>query len=152
MLRTQAGIHSVKVALLAERGVVEYDPNVWDPDKIINVSGLLCSYPSAMSASEWQPASRRISLACIGRCVNARHRCFPGESERPGVLPRRFTGRADICCGNFVPPHLRHFLLESVLESIRNECSPSCERLMPIMTADSLHECVTRDAGKQKRS
>ena len=28
MLRTQAGIHSVKVALLAERGVVEYDPNV----------------------------------------------------------------------------------------------------------------------------
>lgn len=38
MLRTQPGIHSVKVALLAERGVVEYDPNVWDADKIANVS------------------------------------------------------------------------------------------------------------------
>ncbi|KAA1469123.1 copper P-type ATPase CtaA [Dentipellis sp. KUC8613] len=36
MLREQPGIQSVKVALLAERGVVEYDPNVWDPDKIIS--------------------------------------------------------------------------------------------------------------------
>ncbi|TFY54275.1 hypothetical protein EVG20_g9770, partial [Dentipellis fragilis] len=35
MLREQPGIQSIKVALLAERGVVEYDPNVWDPDKII---------------------------------------------------------------------------------------------------------------------
>nr|AAO32800.1 copper P-type ATPase CtaA [Trametes versicolor] len=35
MLRTQPGIQSVKVALLAERGVVEYDPAVWDADKII---------------------------------------------------------------------------------------------------------------------
>ncbi|KAK7687282.1 hypothetical protein QCA50_009787 [Cerrena zonata] len=35
MLRTQAGIHSVKVALLAERGVVEYDPERWTPDKIV---------------------------------------------------------------------------------------------------------------------
>ena len=41
MLRTQPGIHSIKVALLAERGVVEYDPNVWDADKIINVSASL---------------------------------------------------------------------------------------------------------------
>ena len=40
MLRVQTGIHSIKVALLAERGVVEYDPNVWDPDKIISVSVL----------------------------------------------------------------------------------------------------------------
>lgn len=37
MLREQSGIHSVKVALLAERGVVEYDPKTWDPEKIISV-------------------------------------------------------------------------------------------------------------------
>ena len=37
MLRPQPGIHSIKVALLAERGVVEYDPDTWDPDKIMNV-------------------------------------------------------------------------------------------------------------------
>jgi len=36
MLREQPGIHSVKVALLAERGVVEYDPNTWNAEKIIS--------------------------------------------------------------------------------------------------------------------
>ncbi|KZT07473.1 copper transporting p-type ATPase-like protein [Laetiporus sulphureus 93-53] len=36
VLRTQPGIYSVKVALLAERGVVEYDPAVWDSDKLID--------------------------------------------------------------------------------------------------------------------
>ncbi|THH06595.1 hypothetical protein EW146_g9563 [Bondarzewia mesenterica] len=36
MLRQQPGIHSVKVALLAERGVLEYDTEMWDPDKLIN--------------------------------------------------------------------------------------------------------------------
>ncbi|KZT25231.1 heavy metal translocatin [Neolentinus lepideus HHB14362 ss-1] len=35
MLRNQPGIHSIKVALLAERGTVEYDPNVWDPEKLV---------------------------------------------------------------------------------------------------------------------
>ncbi|KZP01536.1 copper transporting p-type ATPase-like protein [Calocera viscosa TUFC12733] len=36
MLRNQEGIHSVKVALLAERAVVEYDQEKWDVDKIVN--------------------------------------------------------------------------------------------------------------------
>ena len=38
MLRSQPGIHSIKVALLAERGVVEFDPQQWNTDKLINVS------------------------------------------------------------------------------------------------------------------
>lgn len=38
MLRSQPGIHSVKVALLAERGVVEFDPQQWSTEKVINVS------------------------------------------------------------------------------------------------------------------
>lgn len=37
MLRTQSGIYSIKVALLAERGVIEYDPHTWDADKLISV-------------------------------------------------------------------------------------------------------------------
>jgi Cu+-exporting ATPase len=37
MLRSQPGIHSVKVALLAERGVVEFDPQQWNAEKVINV-------------------------------------------------------------------------------------------------------------------
>jgi Cu+-exporting ATPase len=36
MLRDQKGIHSIKVALLAERGIVEYDPLVWTVDKLVN--------------------------------------------------------------------------------------------------------------------
>ncbi|KAG6330140.1 hypothetical protein ID866_8950, partial [Astraeus odoratus] len=36
MLRSQSGIYTVKVALLAERGVIEYEPSVWTPEKIIN--------------------------------------------------------------------------------------------------------------------
>jgi len=40
-----SGIHSVRVALLAERGVVEYNPEAWDPEKIINVSTHLRPFP-----------------------------------------------------------------------------------------------------------
>ena len=40
MLRSQQGIHSVKVALLAERGVIEYDPGHWNVDKLVNVRAL----------------------------------------------------------------------------------------------------------------
>ncbi|KAF9565859.1 Cu-transporting P-type ATPase [Agrocybe pediades] len=35
MLRDQKGIHSIKVALLAERAVVEYDPSLWDVEKLV---------------------------------------------------------------------------------------------------------------------
>ena len=35
MLRGQNGIHSIRVALLAERGIVEYDPAVWTVEKLI---------------------------------------------------------------------------------------------------------------------
>ncbi|KAF8074887.1 Cu-transporting P-type ATPase [Lyophyllum atratum] len=36
MLREQKGIHSIKVALLAERGIIEYDPAHWTIDKLVN--------------------------------------------------------------------------------------------------------------------
>jgi hypothetical protein len=47
MLREQPGVHSVKVALLAERGVIEYDPGVWDTDKLIEVNLSLQSHFSS---------------------------------------------------------------------------------------------------------
>ena len=40
VLRNQQGIHSIKVALLAERGVIEYDPEHWNVDKLVNVRAL----------------------------------------------------------------------------------------------------------------
>ncbi|KAF8311400.1 heavy metal translocatin [Clavulina sp. PMI_390] len=36
MLRGQNGINSVRVALLAERGIIEYDPSIWTPEKLIS--------------------------------------------------------------------------------------------------------------------
>ncbi|KAG8922450.1 hypothetical protein FRC00_007437, partial [Tulasnella sp. 408] len=35
-MRTQPGIHSIKVALLAERAVIEYDPDQWTTEKLVN--------------------------------------------------------------------------------------------------------------------
>ena len=71
MLRTQAGIHSVQVALLAERGVVEYDPNVWDPDKIVNVS----AYPLPICLQ----CLRRNGSLHLG--VSASHALYTAELE-----------------------------------------------------------------------
>jgi Cu+-exporting ATPase len=37
MLRNQDGIQSVKVALLAERAVIEYNTTIWTTDKLVEV-------------------------------------------------------------------------------------------------------------------
>ncbi|KAG9081741.1 hypothetical protein FS749_007431 [Ceratobasidium sp. UAMH 11750] len=36
-LRPLPGIHSIQVALVAERAVIEYDPIIWDDDKVAEV-------------------------------------------------------------------------------------------------------------------
>ena len=55
MLRQQDGIRSVKVALLAERGVVEYDPAVWNPDKIAEVRiPIVLAYSRSPSSRKYQ--------------------------------------------------------------------------------------------------
>ena len=59
MLRSQPGIHSVKVALLAERGVIEFDPQQWDAEKVINVS---CFFV-ASSIFRLRCMTRRISAS-----------------------------------------------------------------------------------------
>jgi Cu+-exporting ATPase len=46
MLREQKGIHSVKVALLAERGVIHYDPSSWTVEKLISVGAFLSPFTS----------------------------------------------------------------------------------------------------------
>lgn len=57
MLRNEPGIHSIKVALLAERAVVEYDPDVWTADKIMSVSAAICQgCPSALGGSHACPS------------------------------------------------------------------------------------------------
>lgn len=49
MLRDQKGIHSIKVALLAERAVIEYDPSDWTVDKLISVRPSFPFHPSRPS-------------------------------------------------------------------------------------------------------
>lgn len=44
MLRDQQGIRSIKVALLAERGVIEYDPAHWTVDKLVGVRVCGCHH------------------------------------------------------------------------------------------------------------
>jgi len=46
MLRDQKGIHSIKVALLAERAVIEYDPSDWTVVKLIDVCPSLPLHPA----------------------------------------------------------------------------------------------------------
>ena len=68
MLRGQSGIHSIKVALLAERGVVEYDPDAWNPSKLIEVRSLAssslacsdilpCAFRKFLTLASMQPSS-----------------------------------------------------------------------------------------------
>ena len=45
MLRDQKGIYSVKVALLAERAVIEYDAKEWTVSKLTSVGTLLFLSP-----------------------------------------------------------------------------------------------------------
>lgn len=59
MLRHQEGIQSVKVALLAERGVVEFDPEKWTAERVIEVrrrreyAGMLTDPPAAGNRGHW---------------------------------------------------------------------------------------------------
>jgi hypothetical protein len=57
MLRPQTGIISVKVALLAERGVIEYDPALWNPEKLASVRPLTLFLP-IIHAHTWYRKSR----------------------------------------------------------------------------------------------
>lgn len=49
MLREQKGIQSIKVALLAERGVIHYDPGLWTVEKLITVSASLSSFTGSIT-------------------------------------------------------------------------------------------------------
>lgn len=53
-MRTKPGIHSIKVALLAERAVIEYDPDQWSTEKLVDVSPLFYrghDFPAKMSVA-----------------------------------------------------------------------------------------------------
>ncbi|EGN96792.1 hypothetical protein SERLA73DRAFT_170172 [Serpula lacrymans var. lacrymans S7.3] len=82
MLRTQAGIHSIKVALLAERAVIEYDPNVWDTDKIIGEISDIGFDATLIPLSRSDEVTLRIYGMTCSSCTST---VETGLREMPGV-------------------------------------------------------------------
>lgn len=82
MLRPQVGIHSIKVALLAERGVVEYDPSVWTPDKIVNEILDIGFDATEIPVARCDMITLRIYGMTCGSCTSA---IETGLREIPGV-------------------------------------------------------------------
>ncbi|CAE6525278.1 unnamed protein product [Rhizoctonia solani] len=68
-LRSQPGIHSIQVALLAERAVVEYDPVLWTDDKIAEeISDMGFDATLIPTAATSTLALRVFGMTC-GACV-----------------------------------------------------------------------------------
>ncbi|KAJ3542134.1 hypothetical protein NM688_g6004 [Phlebia brevispora] len=82
MLRTQPGIHSVKVALLAERGVVDYDPEKWTPDKITNEISDIGFDASIIPPARADTVTLRIYGMTCSSCTSAVEK---GLSALPGI-------------------------------------------------------------------
>ncbi|KAF7308567.1 Copper P-type ATPase [Mycena chlorophos] len=82
MLREQAGIHSIKVALLAERGVVEYDPNTWTVEKIIGEISDIGFDATLIPVARSDTVSLRIFGMTCGSCTST---VESGLSGVPGI-------------------------------------------------------------------
>ncbi|KAF8600737.1 copper P-type ATPase CtaA [Ceratobasidium sp. AG-I] len=68
-LRAQPGIHSVQVALVVERAVIEYDPVVWDDDKVAEEISDMGFEATLIPTSLASSLSLRIFGMTCGACV-----------------------------------------------------------------------------------
>ncbi|KAH7318872.1 heavy metal translocatin [Rhizoctonia solani] len=82
-LRSQPGIHSIQVALLAERAVVEYDPVVWTDDKIAEEISDMGFDATIIPTSATSTLALRIFGMTCGSCVATIEKQV---SALPGVL------------------------------------------------------------------
>jgi Cu+-exporting ATPase len=98
MLRDQPGIRSVKVALLAERGVIEYDPSVWDEQRIINEISDIGFDATLVPQSRTDEVTLRIYGMTCGSCVAAIEN---GLSSVPGVNSVAVSLTAETCKVSF---------------------------------------------------
>ncbi|KAG5647826.1 hypothetical protein DXG03_007750 [Asterophora parasitica] len=98
MLREQKGIHSVKVALLAERGVIEYDPAHWTVDKLVNeISDI------GFDASFIPPArADTVTLRIYGMtCSSCTSTIESGLSSVPGITSVAISLATETCTIDF---------------------------------------------------
>ncbi|KAF7370595.1 Copper P-type ATPase [Mycena sanguinolenta] len=82
MLREQPGIHSVKVALLAERGVVEFDPKTWNAEKIISEISDIGFDATLIPVVRTDTVTLRIYGMTCGSCTST---VESGLSAVPGI-------------------------------------------------------------------
>ncbi|KZW01270.1 heavy metal translocatin [Exidia glandulosa HHB12029] len=82
VLRGQDGIHTIRVALLAERAVVEYDPEVWNNEKLVNeISDIGFDATLVPPARDDEVMLRIYGMTC-STCTNS---VESGLRELPGV-------------------------------------------------------------------
>lgn len=98
MLRDQPGIRSVKVALLAERGVIEYDPSVWDEDRIVNEISDIGFDATVVPQSRTDELTLRIYGMTCGSCVAA---IEGGLAKVPGINSVAVSLTAETCKVSF---------------------------------------------------
>ncbi|KAJ7623204.1 Cu-transporting P-type ATPase [Roridomyces roridus] len=98
MLREQPGIHSIKVALLAERGVVEYDPKTWDADKIISEISDIGFDATLIPVLRTDTVTLRIYGMTCGSCTST---VESGLSAVPGINSVAVSLATETCTVQF---------------------------------------------------
>ncbi|PFH50263.1 hypothetical protein AMATHDRAFT_145675 [Amanita thiersii Skay4041] len=98
MLREQEGIHSIKVALLAERGVIEYDPDLWSPEKLINEISDVGFDASLIPPTRDDTVTLRIYGMTCSSCVST---VESGISTLPGINSIAISLATETCTINF---------------------------------------------------
>ncbi|PPQ68396.1 hypothetical protein CVT26_006068 [Gymnopilus dilepis] len=95
-LRDQEGIHSIKVALLAERAAIEYDPSLWNVDKLeISDVGFDASFIPPTRADV-------VQLKIYGMtCSSCTNTIETGLSAVPGITSVAVNLASETCTVHF---------------------------------------------------
>ncbi|KAH7923971.1 heavy metal translocatin [Leucogyrophana mollusca] len=100
MLRSQSGIYSVKVALLAERGIIEYDPETWTPEKLINEIEDIGFDATLIPVTRSDVLTLRIYGMTCSACTSS---VETGLREMPGVTDVAVSLATETAKVEFVP-------------------------------------------------
>lgn len=94
MLRNQPGIDSVRVALLAERGVIEYDPSIWTVEKIMEEISDIGFDASHIPVTRTDQVMLRIYGMTCSSCTNTVETQL---GDMPGVISVVVSLTAETC-------------------------------------------------------
>ncbi|KAM6497163.1 Cu-transporting P-type ATPase [Amanita muscaria] len=98
VLRQQNGIHSVKVALLAERGVIEFDPDIWTTEKLMSEIGDIGFDATFIPPARTDTVTLRIYGMTCASCTSA---VESGLSAVPGITSVAVSLATETCTVHF---------------------------------------------------